>query len=42
MSKSKQEWEETSFSKATARFKERKEHFESSSGASIDPLYGPL
>ena len=41
MSKSKQEWEETSFSKATARFKERKEQFESSSGASIDPLYGP-
>ena len=41
MSKSKQEWEETSFSKATARFKERKEQFESSSGAPIDPLYGP-
>lgn len=41
MSKSKQEWEETSFSKATARFKERKEQFESSSGAPIEPLYGP-
>ena len=41
MSNSKQEWLDTTFNKATSRFKERRDQFESSSGAEIDPLYGP-
>ncbi len=40
-SKSKHEWLEQTHGKATARFPERKEHFESSSGAEVGPLYGP-
>ena len=40
-SKSKHEWLETTHKKATDRFAERREHFESSSGAELDPLYGP-
>ena len=41
MSKSKHEWLRTTYGKATERFAERKEQFESSSGAPVDPLYGP-
>jgi len=40
-SKSKHEWQETTHKKATDRFVERRERFESSSGAELDPLYGP-
>jgi methylmalonyl-CoA mutase N-terminal domain/subunit len=40
-SKSKHEWRTTTFQKAVDRFPERREHFESSSGAEVDPLYGP-
>jgi methylmalonyl-CoA mutase N-terminal domain/subunit len=40
-SKSKHEWLTTTHKKATDRFAERREHFESSSGAELDPLYGP-
>lgn len=41
MSKSTQEWLETTWGKATARFPQRRPKFESSSGADVDPLYGP-
>ena len=41
MSKSKHEWGETTFAKATARAKERREGFESSSGAEVEALYAP-
>ena len=40
-SKSKHEWLTTTHKKATDRFAERRERFESSSGAELDPLYGP-
>jgi methylmalonyl-CoA mutase, N-terminal domain len=40
-SNSKHEWQTTTHKKATDRFPERREHFESSSGAELDPLYGP-
>ncbi|TAJ20824.1 MAG: methylmalonyl-CoA mutase, partial [Dehalococcoidia bacterium] len=35
------EWLETTWGKATARFPQRRPKFESSSGADVDPLYGP-
>ncbi|MDA0815793.1 MAG: methylmalonyl-CoA mutase family protein [Chloroflexi bacterium] len=41
MSKSIQEWRETTHAKATSRFKERNERFETQSGAEVRPLYGP-
>jgi methylmalonyl-CoA mutase, N-terminal domain len=41
LSKSKQEWLETTWGKAVSRFAPRKPRFESSSGAEVDPLYGP-
>ena len=41
MSKSTQEWLESTWGKATARFPQRRPKFESSSGADVDPLYGP-
>ncbi|MEZ4501224.1 MAG: methylmalonyl-CoA mutase family protein [Dehalococcoidia bacterium] len=41
VSKSKQEWLDQQYAKATARFKERQPRFESSSGAEVDPTYGP-
>ena len=41
MSKSKHEWGESTFAKATARSKERRERFESSSGAEVEALYAP-
>ena len=41
MSKSKHEWSETTFAKATARAKERREDFEFSSGAEVEALYAP-
>jgi len=41
VSKSKHEWGETTFAKATARAKERREDFESSSGAEVEALYAP-
>ncbi len=41
MSKSKHEWGETTHAKATARAKERRERFESSSGAEVEALYAP-
>jgi methylmalonyl-CoA mutase N-terminal domain/subunit len=41
VSKSKHEWQQTTHGKATERFAERKEQFESSSGAPLDPLYAP-
>jgi methylmalonyl-CoA mutase N-terminal domain/subunit len=41
VSKSTQEWLETTWGKATARFPQRRPKFESSSGADVDPLYGP-
>jgi len=41
VSKSKQEWLDQQYAKATARFKERQPRFESSSGAEVDPIYGP-
>ncbi|MFA7249649.1 MAG: methylmalonyl-CoA mutase family protein [Dehalococcoidia bacterium] len=41
MSKSKHEWSETTHAKATARAKERRERFESSSGAEVEALYAP-
>ena len=40
-SKSQHEWETTTFGKATERFGERQDSFESSSGADVAPLYGP-
>jgi methylmalonyl-CoA mutase, N-terminal domain len=40
-SKSKHEWLEKTFAKATSRFPQRKERFESSSAADVAPLYGP-
>ena len=40
-SKSKHEWLDTTHKKAVNRFAERRDHFESSSGAELDPLYGP-
>ena len=40
-SKSKHEWLTTTHKKATDRSAERREQFESSSGAPLDPLYGP-
>ena len=40
-SNSKHEWQTTTHKKAIDRFPERREHFESSSGAELDPLYGP-
>ena len=40
-SKSKHEWLTTTHKKATDRFAERREQFESSSGAPLDPVYGP-
>ena len=40
-SNSKHEWQTTTHEQATARFKERRENFESSSGASLDAVYGP-
>ena len=40
-SKSQNEWETTTFGKATERFGERQDSFESSSGADVAPLYGP-
>ncbi len=41
MSKSIQEWRETTHAKATSRNKERKDPFETQSGTEIRPLYGP-
>ena len=41
MSKSKFEWGETTHARATARAKERRERFESSSGAEVEALYAP-
>ena len=41
MSKSKHEWGESTHAKATARAKERRERFESSSGAEVEALYAP-
>ena len=41
MSKSKQEWLQTVFAKATERFKERKPRFETQSGHEVQPVYGP-
>ena len=41
MSKSKHEWGETTYGKALARAKERRERFESSSGAEVEALYAP-
>ena len=41
MSKSKHEWGETTYGKATSRAKERSERFESSSGAEVEALYAP-
>ena len=41
MSKSKHEWGETTYGKATERAKQRREHFESSSGAEVEALYAP-
>jgi len=40
-SNSKHEWQTNTHQKAIDRFPERREHFESSSGAELDPLYGP-
>ena len=40
-SKSKHEWLDGSYRKARERFGERHPRFESSSGAEVDPLYGP-
>jgi len=40
-SKSLREWEETTHKKATDRFPERREQFESSSGEAVNPLYAP-
>ena len=40
-SNSKHEWQTTTHQKAIERNPERSEHFESSSGAELDPLYGP-
>jgi methylmalonyl-CoA mutase N-terminal domain/subunit len=40
-SNSKHEWQTTTHQKAIERNPERIEHFESSSGAELDPLYGP-
>jgi methylmalonyl-CoA mutase N-terminal domain/subunit len=41
VSKSKHEWGESTYAKATARAKERRERFESSSGAEVEALYAP-
>ncbi|MGE3856901.1 MAG: methylmalonyl-CoA mutase [Dehalococcoidia bacterium] len=41
MSKSKHEWGESTYAKATARAQERRERFESSSGAEVEALYAP-
>jgi methylmalonyl-CoA mutase, N-terminal domain len=41
VSKSKQEWLQTVFAKATERFKERKPRFETQSGHEVQPVYGP-
>jgi len=41
VSKSIQEWRETTHAKATSRFKERKDPFQTQSGAEVRPLYGP-
>ena len=41
MSKSKHEWGGSTYAKATARAKERRERFESSSGAEVEALYAP-
>jgi methylmalonyl-CoA mutase, N-terminal domain len=40
-SNSKHGWQTTTHQKAIERNPERREHFESSSGAELDPLYGP-
>ena len=40
-SNSKHEWLEGGYAKATERFGERQPRFESSSGAAVDPIYGP-
>ena len=40
-SNSKHEWLEGGYAKATGRFGERQPRFESSSGAELDPIYGP-
>lgn len=40
-SKSKHEWLDTTHKQAVDRFAERRDRFESSSGAELDPLYGP-
>ncbi len=40
-SHSQHEWLEGTYKKATERAKERQPRFESSSGAEVDPLYGP-
>jgi len=40
-SSSKQEWLDGTYGKATSRGGARKEHFESSSGAEVAPIYGP-
>ncbi|MBM4411719.1 MAG: methylmalonyl-CoA mutase [Chloroflexi bacterium] len=41
MSKSTQEWLESTWGKAISRFPQRRPKFESSSGVDVDPLYGP-
>ncbi|GMU40266.1 MAG: methylmalonyl-CoA mutase [Chloroflexota bacterium] len=41
MSNSKQEWLDSTWAKATSRAPQRRPRFESSSGAEVDPLYGP-
>ena len=40
-SKSKSNWEDTTYFSATNRFAERQEHFKSSSGNELDALYAP-
>ena len=40
-SKSKHEWLQGSYAKARERFEDRQPRFESSSGAEVEPLYGP-
>ena len=40
-SKSKHDWSEGTYSKAVERSKERQPRFESSSGAEVEPVYGP-